>query len=148
MIRYALLCDNGHDFESWFRSSDDFDIQKRRKLVECPVCSSTAVTKQVMAPKVARTDLAVGATDEPAGQVALIDPEHEALRRRIEDLRRQLTDNSENVGPRFAEEARKIHYGESEARLIHGRATNEDAREMIEEGIPFLPLPALPDERN
>ena len=150
MIRYALICDNGHDFESWFRSSDDFDLQRRRRLVECPVCASVQVGKQIMAPTIARTDRPAGpvATHEPADPVALIDPEHEAMRRRITDLHRQLTQNSDDVGPRFAEEARRIHYGESAPRQIHGRATGEDARAMIEEGIPVLPLPPLPDERN
>lgn len=147
MIRYALICDNGHDFESWFRSSDDFDMQQQRRLVECPVCASTTVGKQIMAPTIARTDRTM-VTDQTTEPVALIDPDHEAMRRKLADLHRELTQNSDDVGVQFAEEARRIHYGESTPRLIHGRATGEEARAMIEEGIPVLPLPPLPDERN
>lgn len=146
MIRYALACDNGHDFDSWFRSSDDYAAQAKRGLIACPVCHSPRVEKQIMAPQVARTDR----EEAPAapGPVALIDEAAQEMRRKIAELRAHLDANSENVGARFAEEARKIHYGEREARTIHGRASGEDAKALIEEGIPFLPLPPLPDERN
>ena len=149
MIRYALACDNGHDFESWFRSSDDFAAQDKRGLVACPYCNTSQVKKQIMAPQVARKDRADTAADPaPAGDVALLDNAAGDLRRKIAELRAYLDANSENVGPKFAEEARKIHYGEVEARSIHGQTSSEDAKALIEEGVTFLPLPVLPDERN
>ena len=156
MIRYALACEAGHAFESWFRSSDDFDAQAARGLVACPHCGSAKVLKQIMAPQVARTDLARtdparAETGSPVTQdrpVALIDPEAQALRAKIAELRAHLVANSEDVGTKFAEEARKIHYGESEQRSIRGHASAEDARALIEEGVEFLPIPSLPDERN
>lgn len=144
MIRYALACDSGHDFESWFRSSDDYDAQSARGLVSCPACGSSRIAKQVMAPQVARTDAA--AQDQQP--VALVDPRAEALRTMLREMHRFLAQNSEDVGQRFADEARKIHYGESDERLIHGQTTGEEAHALIEEGIPVMPLPVLPDERN
>ena len=145
MIRYALACEAGHGFESWFRSSEDFDAQDTRGLVSCPRCGSSRVQKQIMAPQVARTDKGDA---RPSGAVALVDPEAQTLRQKIAALRAELTANSEDVGTRFAEEARKIHYGESDQRSIHGRASGEDAKALLEEGVSFLPLPDLPDERN
>lgn len=144
MIRYALACEAGHGFESWFRSSEDFEAQAARGLVGCPVCGSLTVTKQIMAPQVARTD-----KDEtlPA-PVVLVSPEEQELRRKIAELHQHLKEHSEDVGQRFAEEARKIHYGDSDARSIHGQASLDDARALVDEGVPLLPLPALPDERN
>ena len=144
MIRYALACEAGHGFESWFRSSDDFDAQVARGLVACPACGSLTVAKQVMAPQVARTDKDEAAPPLPV----LVSPEEQALRQRIAELHQHLKAHSEDVGQRLAEEARKIHYGDSDARTIHGQASLDDARALVEEGVPFLPLPALPDERN
>ncbi|MCA0422045.1 MAG: DUF1178 family protein [Proteobacteria bacterium] len=144
MIRYALACDSAHAFESWFRSSDDYEAQVARSLVSCPVCGSVQITKQVMAPQVARTD----AEMPPAETPALMDQRATAIRRMIGDLHRYLAENSEDVGPRFADEARKIHYGESEERVIHGKTTGKEAEALVEEGISILPLPALPDERS
>ena len=152
MICYALACEAGHGFESWFRSSDDFDAQAKRGLVACPVCNSVKVQKQVMAPRLARTDRAevpeAPAIADEAAPVALVDDKARALRALIGEFRKQLAANSEDVGSAFAEEARKIHYGESEERSIHGQATAKEAQALAEEGVGFLPLPMLPDERN
>lgn len=148
MIRYALACDNGHEFDSWFRSSDDYAAQAKRGLIACPACNSPRVEKQIMAPQVARTDREEAPAPAAPGPVALIDEAAQEMRRNIAELRAHLDAHSENVGAKFAEEARKIHYGEREARTIHGQASGEDAKALIEEGIPFLPLPSLPDERN
>ena len=147
-MRYALACEAGHDFESWFRSSDDFEAQQRRGLVCCPICGSEKVQKQIMAPQVRRTDRISEKTMSPAKDVALIDPEAQALRQKIAALRTEMLAHSEDVGPRFAEEARNIHYGEAEQRSISGQATAEDARGLLEEGIGFLPIPELPEDRN
>jgi len=145
MIRYALACEAGHGFDSWFRSSEDFDGQMARGLVSCPVCQSQRIAKQIMAPQVARTD-----REEPRAELPapLVSPQEQDLRQKLAELKAHLAEHSEDVGLKFAEEARKIHYGESESRSIHGQASGEDARALLDEGVPFLPLPILPDERN
>lgn len=151
MIRYALACEAGHGFDSWFRSSDDFERQDARGLVTCPVCGSARVAKQVMAPQVARSDHERSGKAEATvtgGDVALINSEAQELRRKIAELRAHLVANSEDVGEKFADEARKMHYGDAEERSIYGKATGEDAKALMEEGIGVLPIPSLPDERN
>lgn len=156
MIRYALACEAGHGFDSWFRSSEDFERQDARGLVMCPVCGSARVTKQIMAPQVARTDherpdherTGAGAPQAESEAAALIDPQAQEVRRKIALLRAHLLANSEDVGEKFADEARKMHYGDTEERAIYGKATGEDARALIDEGIGVLPIPGLPDERN
>ncbi|QCK84827.1 DUF1178 family protein [Phreatobacter aquaticus] len=155
MIKYALACDKAHEFESWFPSSDSFDAQQTRGLVACPVCGSTKVAKVIMAPQVARRDRRpepISNAPVPAPQapqpVAIVSEAEQELRAKIREFRDQLLAKSESVGDRFAEEARKIHYGETEHRTIHGQATPEEARELIEEGVEFHPIPVLPDERN
>lgn len=147
MIRYALVCDRGHGFESWFRASDDYEAQQAAGLVGCPACGSTRIDKQVMAPQIARTDRTEPAAAQDA-PVALIDERAQEMRSRIAELKNFLDRHSENVGPRFAEEARKIHYGDSDERTIHGQASREETEALVEEGIGFLPLPVLPEDRN
>ena len=163
MIRYDLRCDAGHTFDSWFRDSASYDEQARRGLVSCPACGSAKVEKQIMAPAVARTDRdivarpvpeqtpeqpAVPAAPAPSGPVALISERERAFRDLVREFRRMVTEKAENVGPRFAEEARAMHEGLSEFRAIYGEATPEEARALHEEGIDAFPLPSLPDERN
>lgn len=149
MIKYALACDKAHEFESWFPSSESFEAQVKRGLVTCPNCGSVKVGKTIMAPQVARKDRqARAAKPEADKKVAMISPEERELRAKIRELREHLVANSEGVGDRFADEARKIHYGEAEQRSIYGSATPDEARELVEEGIEFHPLPTLPDERN
>lgn len=158
MIRYALVCSAAHDFDGWFRSSEDFDAQKARGLVDCPVCGSSAVEKALMAPAVRTRDGAAApvappavpaaAAALPAVPAALPPPEAAEMIARLRELKAKLTAGSENVGDRFAEEARRIHYGETEARAVHGQASPDEARALVEEGVPILPLPILPDERN
>ncbi len=146
MIKYALHCDNGHAFESWFPDSDAYEKQARRGLVACPACNSTKVAKQIMAPAIASASHA-----EPAagpGEVVALGEREKALREMVRELRRRVIANSDDVGDRFPEEARRIHYGESDPRSIRGRATPDEAKALHEEGVEFLPLPGLPDERN
>lgn len=151
MIKYQLQCDDGHAFEGWFPSSDAFEKQKKRGLVECAVCGIHKVDRAIMAPSVARTDqLPVVAgqdwmTEAPS---ALMSSEERALRTRLAELRRDMIKDADDVGERFAEEARKIHFGESDLRHIYGRTTLEDARELLEEGIGVLPLPPGLDDAN
>jgi hypothetical protein len=161
MIRYSLACERGHEFESWFASSSAYDKQAKRGLVACPVCGSTKVEKAIMAPRLARSDKAIdvpapvpapapAAPPAPQGvePVAMISPQERELRSKLKELRDHLVKNSENVGRKFPDEARKMHYGEIEHRSIYGEATPQEAKELHEEGIEFHPLPILPDERN
>jgi hypothetical protein len=155
MIRYTLACDKGHQFESWFADSSAYDKQAKRKLVTCPQCGSAKVDKTIMAPQIATSKKRAKAPIEapaPAAAentpVAMISPQEQEFRSKLKELREHLTKNSDNVGTKFPEEARKMHYGEIEHRSIYGEATPQDAKEMLDEGIEFHPLPILPDERN
>jgi hypothetical protein len=174
MIKYALRCEHGHAFESWFKNSAAFDNQKKRGLVACPGCGSAKVEKAMMAPRLARSERAdlklrpappvppPGATPPPAstvpapppfappgkGAVALMSSPERELRKKLKELRDHIVKNADYVGARFPEQARKIHYGETEHRSIYGEASPEEAKELHEEGIEFHPLPILPDEFN
>jgi hypothetical protein len=160
MIKYALLCDKGHSFESWFPSSASFDTQAKRGLVDCPACGSHRVEKQIMAPSVRlkgavvpSQEVAIPADvpDAPAAPdqpMALMGEHAQKLRAMMRELHAHVTANTEDVGAKFADEARKIHYGETEERAIRGRATADEAEALHDEGIGFFPLPTLPDERN
>ena len=161
MIRYALVCRDGHQFESWFQDSAAYDKQAKRGLVTCPQCGSAKVEKAIMAPRLAATakkrrasmEAPATTTDAPAAApapapVAMISPQEQEIRAKLKELRDHLTKNADNVGAKFPEEARKMHYGEIEHRSIYGVATPEEAKELSDEGIEFHPLPTLPDERN
>ena len=158
MIRYNLVCGRAHEFESWFASSAAYDKQAKRGLVACPACGSTNVEKAIMAPRLARADKPIdvpeapaappAAAPEPPAPVAMISPQERELRTKLKELRDHLTKNAENVGRKFPEAARKMHYGEIEHRSIYGEASPQEAKELHEEGIEFHPLPVLPDERN
>jgi len=141
MIRYALTCKKGHGFEAWFGSGGDFDVQVEAGAVVCPSCGSAEVSKAPMAPAVRRGKA------QPAEA-----PAKSAGRRQtyafLKDLRAHLKANAEHVGPAFPEEARKMHYGETEARSIYGEASLEEAEALKEEGIPAVPLPPLPEDHN
>jgi hypothetical protein len=143
VIRYTLRCDQAHEFEGWFRSSADYDKAHKKGATECPMCGSRKVEKALMAP-------AVSGTDKGAETVRLAapDPRETAFREMLKALRKHVTENAEYVGNRFADEARKIHYDEAEARGIYGEATRDEAESLAEEGIGFHPLPVLPDEHN
>lgn len=129
MIRYDLKCENGDEFDAWFGSIADYDKQAEAGLIECPHCGSTHVTKAPMAPAV-RTSRKKEAQRERAVAMAM-----------AQKVREHIKDNFDYVGDKFADEARKMHAGESEERAIWGEATPEEARELAEEGIPAAPLP-------
>ena len=164
MIRYSLICDRKHDFEIWFKNSADYDKQAKRGLVSCPACGSVKVEKALMAPSLGagskkRRSAASRPIEAPAAAegaapaeatspVAMMSPQEKEFRSKLKELREHLTKNADNVGKKFPEEARKMHYGEIEHRSIYGEATPNDAKELHEEGIEFHPLPILPDERN
>lgn len=147
MIKYALACEQAHEFESWFPSSEAFETQRKRGFVTCPFCDSSKVDKQIMAPSVARTDKAPGAKPEAQPMAVLSDKERE-IRAALRALREHVIRNSEDVGKGFVEETRKMHYGEAEERSIYGEADLEEARALLEEGIDVLPIPQVPDDRN
>ncbi|MBS0248942.1 MAG: DUF1178 family protein [Proteobacteria bacterium] len=152
MIKYALACDKGHSFESWFADSAAYDKQVKRGLIACPQCDSAKVEKAIMAPRLSGTRKRaalqeVEATPEKA-PVAVMSPVEQELRAKLKELREHIVKNADNVGEKFPEEARKIHYGETEHRSIYGVASLEDAKELAEEGIDVHPIPVLPDERN
>lgn len=142
MIRFALRCDHGHAFDAWFSSGASYDEQKEAHVIVCPDCGSDAVEKAPMAPAVLR-----GKSSEsvPSGPD---DKERKQTYAVLKGLREHLKANAEDVGQDFPEEARKIHYGESEDRSIYGEASAEEAKSLDEEGIPVLPLPPLPEEQN
>ena len=159
MIRYALRCEQGHAFESWFQSSSAFDAQVKRKLVACPVCDSIKVEKAIMAPRVVsrkgRESTAVVQAQAPAplpeatpGAQPLMMAQERELRAKLKELRDHIVKNADNVGERFPNEARKMHYGEIEHRPIYGEASPDEARALIDEGVEVSPLPVLPDDRN
>jgi hypothetical protein len=143
MIKFALRCDNEHEFESWFRSGDDYDRLAGAGEVPCPVCGDTHVTKALMAPAVGRS----GGGEEKV-QLAAVDPRQQKLRAALRELRQKVTENADYVGDRFPDEARKIHYSEAEPRGIYGEATADEARALVDEGVEFHPLPSLPEDGN
>jgi hypothetical protein len=153
MIRYNLRCERGHAFESWFQSSSAYDSQVRRRLVSCPSCGSVKVEKAIMAPQIGRKQQEGTAPPQPetASNVAstpLMMAQERELRAKLKELRDHVTRNADNVGERFPNEARKMHYGDIEHRPIYGEASPDEARSLIEEGIEVTPLPVLPDDRN
>lgn len=138
MIRYALSCDNAHEFEGWFGSSGDFDDQSERGLVGCPVCDSKAVAKQIMAPSIAGTKKT---TDLPPQVRSMV---MEAMGR----VRKHVEDNFDYVGDTFADEARAIHEGRSEDRGIYGEATPAEIKSLTEDGVPIAAMPPAPPKKS
>lgn len=141
MIRFALLCDKDHEFDGWFRDSTAFDQQVEAGEVGCPYCGSTKVTKGLMAP-----NIAVKANRKVAAAAAA--PDATEVVETFRKMREYVQENSDYVGDQFAEEARRIHYDEADARSIYGEASIDDARELNDEGIEVLPLPVLPEDQN
>jgi hypothetical protein len=158
MIRYTLRCERDHAFESWFQNSSAYDSQVRRKLVTCPVCNSTKVEKAIMAPRIVgkkgrEKPEPVAAPTAPAEAPAaestpLLMAQERELRAKLKELRDHIVKNADNVGERFPNEARKMHYGDIEHRPIYGEASPDEARALIDEGVEVSPLPVLPDDRN
>src|ERR1700716_1713767 len=167
MIRYSLRCERGHAFESWFQSSSAYETQEKRKLVNCPACGSAKVERAIMAPQIvskkgrdnresakdnARENSMPAAAATPdvaaAGSTPLMMAQERELRAKLKELRDHIVKNADNVGERFPNEARKMHYGDIEHRPIYGEASSDEARSLIEEGVEVSPLPVLPDDRN
>ena len=137
MIVYNLRCRNSHEFEGWFRDSATFDAQSKSGKLTCPVCDSRKVEKAIMAPAVSGAKKSAVTADEA-----------KKMRQFMTGLRKYVQENADYVGPKFAEEARKIHYGEAEDRHIYGEATVDEAKELVEEGVDVAPLPPDVDSAN
>ena len=141
MIRFSLACQNEHSFDGWFRNSDDFEKQKKRGLIACPNCGSNKVGKALMAPSVS--------TGRKREKMALaMNAEQKKAMAQLKALSEKLRENADYVGDKFAEEARKIHFGETDPRGIYGEATPEEAKSLAEDGVEFMPIPVFPDDRN
>ena len=136
MIVYNLRCTNGHEFEGWFQNADAFELQSTQRKLLCPMCDTHKVEKAIMSPAVAGTRKSVSAKDEL-----------KKMRQFVTGMRKYVEENAEYVGPKFPEEARKIHYGETEERHIYGEATLKDAKDLIVEGVDVAPLPPDLDEQ-
>ena len=156
MIRYNLRCERGHAFESWFQSSSAYETQEKRKLVNCPACGSAKVERAIMAPQIVSKKGRESAEPAPATATEVAAPastplmmaQDRELRAKLKELRDHIVKNADNVGERFPNEARKMHYGDIEHRPIYGEASPDEARSLIEEGVEVSPLPVLPDDRN
>jgi hypothetical protein len=135
-----LACPHGHVFEGWFGSEDDFQSQVARKLVECPMCGDTAVVKKLSAPRLNFGATPSAAPSAPAREVASL-PSDPQLQAAWLKMVRHVVENTEDVGSQFAEEARRIHYGESDERNIRGQATPQETEALLDEGIAVMPLP-------
>ena len=141
MIRYALSCDHDHRFEAWFASSADYDDQAARGLVECPMCGSHAVSKQIMAPAVNGAKKSAPSPDAAAKM-------HTMMMEAAREVRAHVEQNFDYVGDAFAREARDIHEGRSEKREIYGEATPADVKKLRDDGVPVAPLPAPPPDKS
>ena len=141
MITYSLVCDNSHKFDAWFKSAEAYDEQSGRGIVACPMCNSTRVEKALMAPAVSRRN---------SDKVSLSSghPQQAEIRELMRAMRKKVTSEADYVGDKFAEEARKIHFKEADARGIYGEATREEVAGLLDDGVDFLPLPNLPEEAN
>ena len=149
MIQYTLVCEAEHSFEGWFRSSTDFDVQAAKGFVSCPTCGSTSIHRGLMAPNVQSAKLKDEREETTKRQsVMMPDQTQKMMLEALREIRKKVTENATYVGDKFAEEARKMHYGEIEHQGIYGEATSEEVSSLSDEGIEFQPLPGLPEERN
>jgi len=140
-----MACAKGHEFEGWFKDSAAYDSQESGGTLACPMCGDAHVRKAIMAPSV-KTSVTKAKGQAPAAPLSPTDSQK--LRQFVAGYRKFVQDNADYVGPRFPEEARKIHYGETEERHIYGESSIAEARELIEEGIEIAPVPPDPGDLN
>lgn len=140
MIKYSLICDSEHEFEGWFRDSADFDAQSADGLIECPLCGGFEVRKAVMAPAISTPR-----GDTPMGKRSAFLREMAAAADRA---RNYVEKNFDYVGDKFPEEARKIHYGETDARGIYGEASGREVKDLVDEGVNVAPLPSAKSKKE
>ena len=146
MIHYALVCENAHKFEAWFRNAEAYDEQHKRGIVTCPICMSGVVEKALMAPAIGKAAGKAAAPEKVSFSTG--HPQQAQLREALKALRTKVTSEADYVGDKFAEEARKIHFKDVEARGIYGEATPDEVSALVEDGVDFMPLPNLPEEHN
>lgn len=142
MVRFHLHCDAGHHFDAWFRSNNDFEQQRVENWLSCPQCESTIIDKALMTPAIAT---------EPKKEKMVsnaLSPQERELLKKWHEFSKKIRKDGDYVGENFAQEARKIHYGEAKERPIYGEANNDEIKSMLEEGIDLLPLPLLPKKSN
>ncbi len=144
MIRYSLVCKDGHEFEVWFKNSEAYDKQKDAKLLVCAVCGSKKVSKGLMAPGIPAKSNSSKAVSTEGNSSTVVNEAIEAVRK----IKEYVKSNADYVGDKFAEEARKIHYEEAKPRGIYGEATEKEVKDLKEEGVDCTPLPDLPEEKN
>ncbi|MEM9579543.1 MAG: DUF1178 family protein [Pseudomonadota bacterium] len=148
MIQFALKCSDGHRFDSWFSSGDAFDKLQASKMITCPVCASSDISKELMAPSVRpgrkKDAVKAAAQPEPGPLSAPATPAEQM----IAEMRARVESSSEYVGNAFASQARAMHDGDAPEKSIYGEANPEDARQLIEDGIPVLPLPFRPSGKS
>ena len=142
MIKYSLSCENAHTFEGWFSTSADFDTQVASGFLTCPVCNSASISKTLMAPSVST------ARKKEEKQAMVMDMARQEAIAKLKEAVAAIKATAEDVGEKFPEEARKIHYGEADARGIIGQATPSEAQALVDEGIEIAALPILPDDVN
>lgn len=142
MIKFNLACEQAHTFEAWFSSSADYDDQKAKGYISCPHCGSEKVEKALMVPAVS-----TARSKEKKQQLIAHAAQAEAMKA-MREMVQKVKSTSEDVGEKFPEEARKMHYGEADARGIYGKASMDDVNELIDEGVDVMPLPELPDDQN
>lgn len=149
MIHYQLQCEAEHGFDAWFRDSAAYDQQAAKGLLECPSCGSSKISKALMAPRIGGTRQNAQPDPLPAKDRAKqvqITPEAAALRRQLLEIRSKIEESCDYVGPRFAEEARKIHYGETDPKGIYGETSADEAKALLDEGIEFGAVPWVPKD--
>ena len=141
MISYSLICDRSHKFDAWFKSAEAYDQQAERGIVTCPICNSVRVEKALMAPALSRMN---------SDKLSLSSghPQQAEIREMLRVMRKKVTSEADYVGDKFAEEARKIHFKEVDARGIYGEATKEEVAALVEDGVDFMPLPSVKEEHN
>ena len=136
MILFDLKCENNHTFEGWFASNSNYEEQLKKKMIVCPYCNSTKIKKSLMAPNINTKSISKNNIKNNKKAIA-----QKNLENQIKKFRKYIEKNTDNVGKNFAEEARKIYYGETKSRPIRGESTEKETKELIEEGIPFSKLP-------
>jgi hypothetical protein len=139
MICYSLQCADGHGFEAWFKDGATFDAQQAANEIGCPMCGDEAIVKAPMAPRIGKPTPSSAAEEQMATTMT-------KMREQLVEMRKQVEEKCDYVGPRFAEEAKRIHFGETEHRDIYGEATDDEADELEDEGVEFARIPWIPTD--
>lgn len=150
MIQYSLKCESEHSFDSWFQSSSAYEALKSAGHVECPVCGSKDVQKAIMAPRVtsSRRKAAEPVPAAPAQTQPVVAAPNPEMQKALAEMKRQVEANSDYVGDKFVSEARAMHLGDAPERAIYGQANLQEAKSLIEDGVPVMPLPFTPTKQS